>query len=188
MKQTVRKDQEAQQAGVQPVTIADHQQQQLATTTGETAVTGTAGTVPGEEDTINISLDMECNPEFGQWHDSDEEDDKEEPTMSVDPNVVLPPHHEVCFPLAKQLDHSIMPPPVLFHMDDTEMASFAMPHVAEQPVSVLSVVEMEMGPVLDIAPLDPEVMMAILDPSISHPSVGISLCVSDIMQQYVEGK
>ncbi len=137
---------------------------------------------------INISLNMECNPEFGQWHNSDEEDDEEEPAMSVDPNVVLPPHHEVCFPLAKQLDHSIMPPPVLFHMDDTEMASFAMPHVAEQPVSVLSVVEMEMGPVLDIAPLDPEVMMAILDPSISHPSVGISLCVSDIMQQYVEGK
>ena len=51
--------------------------------------------------------------------------------MSVDPNVVLPPHHEVCFLLAKQLDHSLTPLPVLFHMDDTEIASFTMPHVAE---------------------------------------------------------
>ena len=62
------------------------------------AETGTAGTVLGEEDVVNISLDMECNPEFGQWHDSDEEDDEEEPAMSVDPNVVLPPCHEVHFP------------------------------------------------------------------------------------------
>ncbi len=73
-KQTVRKDQEAQQAGVQPVTMADHQQQQqqLVKTTGETVVMGTAGTVPGEEDTVNISLNMECDPEFGQWHDSED--------------------------------------------------------------------------------------------------------------------
>ncbi len=100
-----RKDQEAQQVGVQPVTMADHQQQQqqLVTTTGEMAVMGPAGTVLGEEDAINISLDMECDPEFRQWHDSDREEE-EEPTMSVDPNVVLLPHHEVCFPPAKQLD------------------------------------------------------------------------------------
>ncbi len=129
MKQTARKDQEVQQAGVKLVTMAD--QQQLATTTGETAVTGTAGTVLGEEDMINLSLNMECNPEFRQWHDSDEEDDKEEPAVSVDPNVVLPPCHEVHFPLTKQLDHSLTPPPVLFHVDDAEMASFTMPHVAE---------------------------------------------------------
>ncbi len=65
IKQTTRKDQEAQQVGVQPVTMADHQQQQqqLAATTGETAVMGTAGTVLGEEDVINISLNMECDPE-----------------------------------------------------------------------------------------------------------------------------
>ncbi len=39
---------------------------------------GTAGTILGEEDAINISLNMECDPEFGQWHDSDEEDDEED--------------------------------------------------------------------------------------------------------------
>ena len=117
--------------------MADHQQQ-LVTTTGETAAMGTAGTVPGEEDTINISLDMECNPEIRQWHDSDEEDDKEEPTVSMDLNVVLSPCHEGYFPLVKQLDCSLTPPPVLFHVDDTEMASFAMPHVAEQPASASS--------------------------------------------------
>ncbi len=99
--------------------------------TGEMAVIGTAGTIPGEEDTINVSLDMECNPKFGQWHDSGEEDDKEEPAMSVDLNVMMPPHHEVRFPLARQLNQSLMPLPILFHVDDAEMASFAMPHVAE---------------------------------------------------------
>ena len=72
--------------------------------TGEAAVMGTAGTVLGEEDTINVSLNMECDPEFGQWHDSGEEDDEKEPTMSVNPNVVMPPHHEVHFLPARQLD------------------------------------------------------------------------------------
>ncbi len=51
-----------------------------------------------------------------------------------------------------------------------------------------SAVEMDLGPVLDIAPLNLEVMMAIVDPSILHPSAGISPCVSDIMQQYIKGK
>ena len=51
--------------------------------------------------------------------------------MSVDPNVMLPPHHEVRFPLARQLESSTMPPPMLFHIDNAEMASFTMPHVAE---------------------------------------------------------
>ena len=51
--------------------------------------------------------------------------------MSVDPNVVMPPCHEVHFPLARQLDQSLMPLPVLFHVDDAEIASFTMPHVAE---------------------------------------------------------
>ena len=51
--------------------MADHQQQQqqLQATTGnegEAAAMGTPGTVPGGEEAINISLDMECNPEFGQ--------------------------------------------------------------------------------------------------------------------------
>ncbi len=170
--------------------MADHQQQQqqLVTMTGEMAMTGTAGTILAEEDMINISLDMECNPKFMQWHDSGEEDDEEEPAMSVDPNVMMPPHHEVHFPLARQLDQSLMPLPVLFHMDDTEMASFAIPHVAEQPMSTSSAVEMEMGPVPNIVPLNPEVMIAILDPSILHPGAGISPCVSNIIQQYIEGK
>ncbi len=106
----------------------------------------------------------------------------------MDPNVVLPSHHESQLPLAKQLDLSLTPPPVLFHVDDAEMASFAMPHVAERPASASSVVEMEMGLVPNIAPLDPAVTMAILDPSIPCPSVGISLHVSDIVQWYVEGK
>ena len=99
--------------------------------TGEAAAMGTAGTVLGEEDTINVSVDMECDPEFGQWHDSGEEDDEEEPTMSVDPNVVMPPCHEVCFPPVRQLDQSLMPPPMLFHVDDAKIAYFTMPHVAE---------------------------------------------------------
>ena len=65
MKQIVRKEQEACQASVQLATMADHQQQQQQVTmTGEAAAMGTAGTVPGEEDTINVSLDMECDPEF----------------------------------------------------------------------------------------------------------------------------
>ncbi len=103
MKQTARKEQEAHQAGVQLVTMADHQQQQQQVTMAGKAM-GTAGTVLGEEDTTNISLNMECDPEFGQWHDSGEEDDDEEPTMSVNLNVVMPPHHEVHFPPVRQLD------------------------------------------------------------------------------------
>ncbi len=47
---------------------------------------------------------------------------------------------------------------------------------------------MEIGPVPNIVPLDLEVMMAILDPSILHPGAGISLHMSNIVQQYVEGK
>ena len=51
--------------------------------------------------------------------------------MSVNPNVVMPPHHEVCFLLARQLDQLLMPLPLLFHVDDAEIVSFAMLHVAE---------------------------------------------------------
>ncbi len=51
--------------------------------------------------------------------------------MSVNPNVVMPPHHEVCFPPVRQLDRSLMPLPMLFHVDDAEIVSFATPHVAE---------------------------------------------------------
>ena len=108
--------------------------------------------------------------------------------MRVGPNIILPPHHEVHFPPARQLDHSIMPMPVLFHIDDTEMASFTMPHMAEQPMSASSMVDMEMGPVLDIAPLDPQVMMAIKDPSEVQTGAGISVCMSDIVQHYVKEK
>ncbi len=189
MKQTTRKDQEVQQAGIQAVTMANHQQLQATTgDEGEMTVMGTAGTVPGEEEAIDISLDMECDPKFRQWHDSDEEEDEEEPAMSVDPNIVLHPHHEVHFPLARQLDHSITPPPVLFYINDAKMVSFAMPHVAEQPASTSSTVEIEMGLVLEIEPLNPEVTMAILDPSIACPGGGISVQVSDMVQHYVEGK
>ncbi len=78
----------------------------------------------------------------------------------MDPNVVLPSHHESQLPLAKQLDLSLTPPPVLFHVDDAEMASFAMPHVAERPASASSVVEMEMGLVPNIAPLMMQMQVA----------------------------
>ena len=62
MKQTARKDQEACQAGVQLVAMADHQQQQQqVTTTGEAAVMGTTGTVLGEEDTIKVELVKQCD-------------------------------------------------------------------------------------------------------------------------------
>ena len=55
-------------------------------------------------------------------------------------------------------------------------------------MSVLSMVEMEMGPVLDIAPLILEVTMAIPDPSAMHPGAGICAHMSDIVQCYFKKK